>query len=146
LVFRCSSASGPINFSFVCASLFNIVQIFKEKLIPVKVLLGGAVLGLAGGLIGELVTSNIEEKILNIVVIVLLSFVLLITMFKKPVQEERQSGPPEKPSIMQSVLSFLIGIYDGGFGPGSATLGIILFMHRGYRYMEAVHLTRMLIL
>jgi uncharacterized membrane protein YfcA len=97
-------------------------------------------------LIGGFITSNINEKILNIVVIVLLSFALFVTMLKKPAQEDGQSHPRENSSLIQKTLSFFIAVYDGGFGPGSSTLGIMMFIHRGYRYMEAVYLTRMLIL
>jgi uncharacterized membrane protein YfcA len=38
---------GANKFSFVCATSFNVIQIFKEKLIAAKVLFSGTIVGLA---------------------------------------------------------------------------------------------------
>ncbi|NLI92122.1 MAG: sulfite exporter TauE/SafE family protein [Peptococcaceae bacterium] len=137
---------GANKFSFLCASITNTIQILKEKRIPKKILFSGTVLGAAGGFTGGLVTSNIEEKILNIAVLFLLSFALVMTVIKKPKEQEDENSPPEKSTLKQKILTFFIGVYDGGFGPGSATLGIMMFMHRGYQYIQSVHLTRMLVM
>lgn len=137
---------GANKFSFFCASLANTIQILKEKRLPKKILFSGTILGAAGGVTGGLVTANVEEKILNIVVFFLLSFALVMTAVKKPVEQEEENCPPKESTLKQKILTFLIGVYDGGFGPGSATLGIMMFMYRGYQYIHSVHLTRMLVM
>jgi uncharacterized membrane protein YfcA len=137
---------GANKFSFFCASMANTIQILKEKRLARKTLFSGTILGAAGGITGGLVTANIEEKALNIMIFFLLSFALVITNVKKPAEQENENSPPEESTLKQKILTFFIGVYDGGFGPGSATLGIMMFMHRGYQYIQSVHLTRMLIM
>jgi uncharacterized membrane protein YfcA len=44
------------------------------------------------------------------------------------------------------IWTFLIAVYDGGFGPGSSTFGILHYIRLSGEYMKAVQLTRVLIL
>lgn len=41
-----------------------------------------------------------------------------------------------------TILSLLIGVYDGGFGPGSTTFSILYFLKSGYTYVKATQMSR----
>lgn len=43
------------------------------------------------------------------------------------------------------MIPFFIAAYDGGFGPGSSTFGILYYMRKQETYIKAVQLTRVLI-
>lgn len=133
------------KFASCLAASTNVLQIIRQNQIRRKTLFGVASLAFAGGICGALVTSNIDEKVLNILVIFLLSFALLITMLKRPPEQENTEGAVEKTSLLQRLLTYCLGVYDGGFGPGSSTLAIMMFLQRGYKYVHSVHLTRTLI-
>lgn len=137
---------GVNKFASVVACLANVLQIIRGKLISEKTLISAAVFGIIGGIVGGIIASNMEEQTLNVVVIILLFFALVLTIVRKPTELKDNRGLQHSSPLIQKVLTYMIAVYDGFFGPGAATLAIIAFLQRGYRYIEAVHLTRIILL
>jgi len=100
-------------------------------------------IAILGGLVGGLVSSHLKEETMNIVAIVLLMVVLLISMRKWDWENQKQTPSAKK---MDFIWTFLIAVYDGGFGPGSSTFGILHYIRLSGEYAKAVQLTRVLIL
>jgi len=101
-------------------------------------------LSLVGGAIGALVTSMLPEKLMNIVALILLVFALGLTLKKKKWANEQQQSQSMRIKGWKRFLPLGIGIYDGGFGPGSSTFAIIYFLEQGQNYIESVQLARVL--
>lgn len=98
----------------------------------------------AGGISGTLITSHITEQTMNIIALILLIFALLITLKNKQWVSSAE-GKSKDIRIVHNVMPFFIAAYDGGFGPGSSTFGILHYMNQKNSYIKAVQLTRVLI-
>ena len=136
---------GTNKFSFAVGTFSNVISIVRSGKIHAKIMLSLFIMGILGGITGGLITSNLNERVLNILVVILLIFALFITILKKPIPDNTQEVGIENETILQKFYSYLIGFYDGGFGPGSSTLAIIMFMHRGTHYVHSVYMARVLI-
>ncbi|QED48876.1 sulfite exporter TauE/SafE family protein [Cytobacillus dafuensis] len=99
-----------------------------------------------GGTAGALFTANISEQNMNIIAFIFLFIALVVTVKNKKWLETLQTKekvPSNK--IWQLLLPFFIACYDGGFGPGSSTFGILYYIKKHHTYIKAVQLTRVLI-
>jgi len=144
--FPVQSCIGANKFALTCSGVTNSIVIIREKRVSRQLLLTAAVFGACGGVVGGVVTTNIDEKFMNIIVLILLIFALFITLLKIPSDGKEDRKSPVKLDWRQRFFAFLIGIYDGGFGPGSSTLGIVMFMRNGFRYIQSAHITRVMLL
>jgi uncharacterized membrane protein YfcA len=131
------------KFSSGIASFTSIIYLLKNKVFTLKALLPVMIISFFGGIVGAIATSSVTERTMNIAALVLLVFALFVTMRNKKwvsaVQEASQ-----KPTLISKIAPFFIAIYDGGFGPGSATFGIIHFMREQYSYVKSAQLSRVL--
>jgi uncharacterized protein len=131
------------KFSSGIASLSSVITLIKQKAITLKQTSRYVFVAIIGGLVGAFFTSHINERTMNLVAIVLLIFVLLISTRKWNWENQKQALSAKK---MDLLWTFLIAIYDGGFGPGSSTFGILHYIKLTGAYIQAVQLTRILIL
>ncbi|GIM47963.1 hypothetical protein DNHGIG_35120 [Collibacillus ludicampi] len=131
------------KFSSGIASFSSVVTLIKQKAITLKQTLRYVFVAIVGGFVGAFFTSHVNEKTMNQVAIGLLIFVLLISIRKWNWEDQKQALSTKK---MDLFWTFLIAIYDGGFGPGSSTFGILHYIKLTGAYIQAVHLTRILIL
>ncbi|WP_339063466.1 TSUP family transporter [Tepidibacillus marianensis] len=91
---------GTNKFSSGIAALSNVISIVRNKLIDGKVVAVTVLLGIAGGITGALVTTNIDEQILNGIVIFLLVFALAITILKKITVITAETNSVEKETVL----------------------------------------------
>ncbi|WP_246942900.1 sulfite exporter TauE/SafE family protein [Bacillus pinisoli] len=133
------------KFSSGIASFTSILYILKNKIFTLKALIPVIVISVVGGMVGAIATTSVSERFMNIAALVLLVFALFVTIRnKKWVEELKDSGPNQSPSFLSKLTPFFIGIYDGGFGPGSATFSIIHYMRERYSYVQSAQLSRVL--
>jgi uncharacterized membrane protein YfcA len=126
------------------ASLTSITYLLKNKELDVKTIVSTIFVSSIGGVIGASVTSSISEKTMNAIALMLLLFALFVSLQNKQ-WVSSVKNKKKKSGIISKILSFLIAIYDGGFGPGSSTFAILHYMSRQYTYVKAVQLTRVFI-
>jgi uncharacterized membrane protein YfcA len=81
---------------------------------------------------------------MNVVALVLLVFALGLTLQKKKWANEQSQLQNVRRKGWKRYLPLGIGIYDGGFGPGSSTFAIIHFLDQGKNYVQSVQLARVL--
>lgn len=135
---------GANKFSTGIASFTNVIYLWKNKFFSINLIIQIIIYGFIGGVIGALITTSLNEKILNITVIILLLTALFLTLIK-PSKENNGITEEIKSSLKLKIIDFFVGIYNGGFGPGSATFGIILYMREGIRYVQSARMARILI-
>lgn len=96
-----------------------------------------AAASLAGSAIGSSLSLMVSEKLLKNMMIVVLPVVAFYAMRNKNLGngDEQREQLPEKAALAVAVLSaFLLGIYDGFYGPGTGTF--LLLMLTGAIRME----------
>ncbi|AIE58696.1 sulfite exporter TauE/SafE family protein [Bacillus methanolicus] len=132
------------KFSSGIAALTSVSYLLKNKHLSTKTIIMNVCIAFTGGISGALITSHITEKTMNIIALILLIFALIIT-FKNKQWISSVEGKAKDTTIASNAIPFFIAAYDGGFGPGSSTFGIIHYMNQNNTYMKAVQLTRVLI-
>lgn len=85
--------------------------------------------------IGALVTLSIPEIWLNSIALFLLLFAFGLSLkSNKWYSEASHLNENSKDPTRISIISFFIGIYDGGFGPGSSSFSILYFLKSGFTF------------
>jgi uncharacterized protein len=135
------------KFSSGIAALTSVSYLLKNKHLTAKMIAINVLIAFLGGICGALITSSLSEKTMNMIALLLLAFALFIT-FKNNnwVTTVDKNSIQDSNSLSSRIISFFIAVYDGGFGPGSSTFGIIHYMEKGHTYVKSVQLTRVLIL
>nr|WP_233414676.1 sulfite exporter TauE/SafE family protein [Anoxybacillus caldiproteolyticus] len=133
------------KFSSGIAALTSVSYLLKNKYLDSKTICMNVCIALLGGICGALITTSIDEKTMNVIALILLVVALIVTLRSKQWVSSVE-GKNKKTSIVSRIVPFFIAAYDGGFGPGSSTFGIIHYMSQENTYMKAVQLTRVLIL
>lgn len=83
-------------------------------------------LGLAGSTLGVLAVLQVSPSALRPLVIVLLIAATVLLLIKKP--GAGVAPPPRRRLMIAAALAFVIGAYDGFFGPGTGTFLIVGFV------------------
>lgn len=110
-------ASGKINFHLV------------KYLIPFS---------LIGAVLGSLAVQQVPSAFLKPLVIVLLIGVAIYTVFKKEWgKNSTYSGITKKKGYVSVLVAFVIGFYDGFFGPGTGSFLIFAFLSLGFDFVTA---------
>lgn len=133
------------KFSSGIAALTSVSYLLKNKYLDGKTICINVSVALLGGVCGALITASMSEKSMNVIALILLVFALMVTLRSKKWVSSVE-GSSNNTSIASRIIPFFIAAYDGGFGPGSSTFGIIHYISQNHTYMKAVHLTRALIL
>ncbi|AEH47861.1 sulfite exporter TauE/SafE family protein [Parageobacillus thermoglucosidasius] len=133
------------KFSSGMAALTSVSYLLKNKHLSGKTIMRNVCIALAGGVSGALITSSMTERTMNIIALILLIFSFFVTLKTKQWVSSVKEADNDT-SIISKIMPFFIAAYDGGFGPGSSTFGILYYMHRKNSYAKAVQLTRVLIL
>lgn len=142
----------PIHFSIATnkfssgiASLSSLFVLLKTKELNMKIMKPYIISSIIGGGIGALVTSILPEKWLNIIAICLLIFAFIVSIQSKKWYSDLQADNTNTTNNRSSkVMSFFIGMYDGGFGPGSSTFSILYFIKSKNTYVKATQMSRVL--
>ena len=86
-------------------------------------------LGLLGSAIGAQIVLLIDKDALRPVVIVMLIAAAALLLVKKPPRPQEPTGDRvRRYLVLAALLAFVIGAYDGFFGPGTGTFLIVGFV------------------
>lgn len=125
---KLSSASG---------TLVSTVRICKNAPIRWRLALPAIAFALTGSAIGTNLTLMTDERVLKYVLL----FVLPVTAFfvlrrNSLVSEKAERLSPRKEALITWISAFLIGGYDGFYGPGTGTFLIIVLI--GFAHMSSM--------
>ncbi|RLQ90611.1 sulfite exporter TauE/SafE family protein [Falsibacillus albus] len=134
------SAIASAKFSNIISSFSSFYYLLKEKEITMKLALSITPFAVAGGIAGGVLTNSISETHMKIIAVCLLSFALILNLFKK--STTKQGSAKDKITKRMFPYLFSISAYDGMFGPGQATLLMIIYLRNGFSYLKAVGLSR----
>jgi uncharacterized membrane protein YfcA len=126
-------ALGTNKLSSVMGAVTASIRYYKNGYVDLLLCIPSIIAALAGSAIGTLLTLHIDERYLQWILVV----VLPVTAFYVLRQKELRSGEAFsrwKTAIIAALVSFVIGGYDGFFGPGTGTFLILLYC--GLAHME----------
>lgn len=130
-------ATGVSSFSTV------LVLTLKKKVRIQQMLLLMLIAGI-GGVSGAFLATRLSEQTMNIVacIVLIAMFIVVIKGNKTGLVNEQQEVDQHTEKRKNLFATFFIGIYDGGFGPGSALLNIVYFLKHQFSYVKAAEMTR----
>lgn len=85
-------------------------------------------LGLLGSFAGAGLVLLVKPEVLKPVVLVLLVAAGAVVAFVRPPASAAQRPVPKQAVLEGALIAFVVGAYDGFFGPGTGTFLIILFV------------------
>lgn len=133
------------KFASGLGSFSSILYTLKKKEFTPRLIFQFVFVSIIGGGCGAFVTSMLSDHVMNIVALILLIGSLWITFASK--RWKYESINVEKihnQTIVDKSIQLGIGVYDGGFGPGSSTFAILYFLRKGFNYVGSVQLARVL--
>lgn len=91
-----------------------------------------------GAALGAYTVKQIPPQFLKPLVIVLLITVAVYTVFKKEWGEtSTYSGLTHKMAVLSALTAFVLGFYDGFFGPGTGSFLLFAFLMIGFDFVVA---------
>lgn len=112
------------------------INYVREGYIKWKLAIPCALLAIAGSACGTNLTLLIEPDVLLIVIIVMLPISAVFTISSKGLSKRRDAFSYKKTVIICGVIAFVLGAYDGFYGPGTGTFLIILFNFLAHLRLE----------
>ncbi|QSF47328.1 TSUP family transporter [Paenibacillus tianjinensis] len=109
--------SGKINFQLL------------KLLIPFSII---------GAVAGSFTVRQVPSEFLKPLVIVMLVVITIYTLFKRSWGDVSTfSGSSKKTRLIGVMVAFVIGFYDGFFGPGTGSFLIFAFLMLGFEFVTA---------
>ena len=100
----------------------------KKGHIDYKLGIPGIIASLTGAQIGSRIALLVSDEAFKIILMVILPVLALYILLKKDMQPAKENSLPFKLQLaIVIVATFLIGVYDGFYGPGTGTFLIIAY-------------------
>ena len=147
------NAVSTNKFSMTFGTLFATFNYAREKKIVWRLAFPAIVFALAGSSIGAQLALGYADTMLRYMLLVVLPILTVLTLRKKEEKGGTIIKVTENPLFFQistfgyvlsALASFLIGIYDGFFGPGTGTFFTILFSFMGLPLIFSAGTTKVL--
>jgi len=123
------AALGTNKFSSTAGTFTATVRFVKNKQIHLRSAVIAALAALVGSFCGARLALSFDEKFLKWMLVILLPFIALFILTRKNFGEENKisSVSVKKISLLAALIGFVIGAYDGFFGPGTGSFLILGF-------------------
>lgn len=119
-------ATNKLSSSFGTAT--STIRFFKHGLVNVRLAIPSVLATIAGASLGAKLTLLINEKYMNYILFFVLPITALIVLNKNLFTDrEQEATVTRKTYILVTLSSFLIGGYDGFYGPGTGTFLVLAF-------------------
>lgn len=129
------TAIATNKLSSCIGTVFSTTRYLKNGCVKLKLVAPTVVLSLLGSFIGAKLCLVVDDRYLKGVMLVILPVVALMILFKRDFLESKEELPFKKQLIITSIASFVIGVYDGFYGPGTGTFVVLAFT--GFARMNA---------
>lgn len=122
-------ATGTNKCSSTFGTLFSTFRFMKNKKICYYSAITSAIAALIGSYLGARLNMLVDEKYLSYMLIIVLPVIAVFLLVKKDFGDiSRVEGRATWKVVSLSILSgFVIGGYDGFFGPGTGTFLILIY-------------------
>ena len=126
----------PLNVAYGCNKMqscigttASLARYAKSKMFDLKPALVSALFAIAGSFISTRIMIALSDNIKNIIIVVFMVFIITLTFvsFKVKSGTLMKRDFTAKNILTCIVIGFVLGLYDGFFGPGGGTVGAMLF-------------------
>ena len=123
------TAIATNKMSSTCGTTVATVRMIKKGLVNFKLAIPSVIVAVLGSSIGAKLSLMVEDAIMMYVVVLILPVCAFLVMNKKMFNDEgTKEVRMEKRTVLTALIAaFVIGIYDGFYGPGTGTFLIIAF-------------------
>lgn len=135
------TAVATNKLSSTCGTALTTVRFVKNKLINLKLAVPSVIAAVAGSSLGARISLSISETVLRNIIICVLPVAAFFVLNKKMFSgEDKKAAAVTKRTVTVSMISaFLIGVYDGLYGPGTGSFLIIAFTVFAHLTVEAAN-------
>ncbi|MGN1381599.1 MAG: TSUP family transporter [Eubacterium sp.] len=123
------TAVATNKLSSTCGTALTTARFVKNELINLKLAVPSVLAAVAGSSLGAHISMAIDEKILRNIIICVLPVAAFFVLNKKMFSREggKTAAVTRRTVTVSMTAAFLIGIYDGLYGPGTGSFLIIAF-------------------
>ncbi|MGI6118519.1 MAG: sulfite exporter TauE/SafE family protein [Bilifractor sp.] len=123
------SAVATNKMSSTFGTTLSTIRFFRNGLINLKLAFPSVAAAICGSALGAHISMSIDETVLRRVMILILPVAAFFVLNKKLFNDNgRDAAVFTKRTVIVTVVSaFVIGMYDGFYGPGTGTFLIIAF-------------------
>lgn len=137
-------ALGTNKFQSSFGSFTATYYYVKKNIVELKTCLWGIVCTFIGAAAGVLTVQQIDAKILNYIIPVMLIVIIVYTLVK-PNVGEKDRKPLLTEKWFYALFGLALGFYDGFFGPGTGSFWAIAFVVvLGYNFKKATGYTKVM--
>ncbi|MBR1812707.1 MAG: TSUP family transporter [Lachnospiraceae bacterium] len=114
--------------SSACGTTLTTVRFIRHGLVDFKLAVPSVLCAVIGSSLGAQLSLRMSEQVMKHILFVILPLAAFIVLNKKLFQDHASTTLETKRSyVVAGVSAFLIGMYDGFYGPGTGTFLIIAF-------------------
>ena len=139
------SAVATNKLSSTIGTSVSTIRYIKEGYVEWKIAVICALLAMTGSSIGSNLNLLVEDAILKTIMLFLLPVTAFVVFRTKGFEAKQERSIDIRTYILASVVAFVIGAYDGFYGPGTGTfLLICLTLVAGMNLKEANGITKVI--
>lgn len=124
------NAIGTNKISSFCGATVTVAKFAREGCIPKRESLIGIPFALIGSWIGTRIALSLDDSIFKMILLVILpltaAYVLLSRGLSRAESADVQPLEGRKMALFVILIAFVIGVYDGFYGPGAGTFLLLL--------------------
>lgn len=115
--------------SSACGTTLATSRFIKNKLVNLKLAIPSVLFAVLGSAIGAKLSMQMPEQVMEKILLFILPLAALIVLNKKLFKEREDAELVlnARTYLTASISAFVIGLYDGFYGPGTGTFLIIAF-------------------
>jgi uncharacterized membrane protein YfcA len=115
--------------SSTCGTALTTTRFIRNKLINLKLAVPSVIAAVAGSMLGAHISLSLDEAILRNIMIVVLPIAAFFVLNKKLFREDGDihAAVTARTVMTATIAAFVIGTYDGLYGPGTGSFLIIAF-------------------
>lgn len=139
------NALGTNKLAAVMGAFTSFVTFVRSGKMDISLMKKLFPLSFVGSAVGVLTVQQIPSEFLRPLIIVLLIAVVLYTILKK--DWDKEAKPKQftgKVLILSMLAAFVMGFYDGFFGPGTGSILLFIFLMLGYDFIGSTANTKAL--
>ena len=114
-------AIGTNKFSASCGTFVATMRYSRCGYIRWRELVPAIILALIGSWIGARLALLVDNDIFKIVMLIILPITAIFVLNKKTLSKYRSPYTVSKTMTIIALLAFMMGVYDGFYGPGTGT-------------------------
>ena len=122
------NAIATNKLSSTCGTALTTVRFIRQGLVNWRIAIPTIFCAIAGSSLGANLSMNVPESVMEAVLFAVLPVVAFVVLSPKTFRDHNQEVQLDRKLWITALVSaFVVGIYDGFYGPGTGTFLIIAF-------------------